>query len=413
MRLKLTILFLVVAFLLSCGNDGTGKSDGDDTRPGSDSAIIEIADSSSDDGESGSDIDTHDTEGKNGEDNTLAEQDADVKSDGDITWQEVLEQHFDIVETFDQLQDWTGQNVNGQDRVRENLPKKQDGSDSIWDFYDYWTTEQTISENWIGFHSAENVWRGRGKSLLMDIDNTYSKKGPARFGFYFGTPDGGTPNAYSREGSPDSGYDEVYYFYMLKFPHDEFPKDENGAYKYFDYQKLNVLASGFRSVSDPVSDSKAYGPSNTHPVISFCSNYCGENAMNNITVKLNYFKFPEGEIVHDSFWPTDGGLNEFIANEEWFGLEFYTKRGTPGVADGQIKIWLYDKDGNVDEILNVEEFMTMVESWNYKYNKFFFGGNLSYHSEVEAQNLDTSYFVDDFIMDDARIGPKYFSLYRQ
>ena len=44
------------------------------------------------------------------------------------TWQETLEQTFDIVETFDELQDWKGSTLNGQDYLKENQVKKSDGS---------------------------------------------------------------------------------------------------------------------------------------------------------------------------------------------------------------------------------------------------------------------------------------------
>ncbi len=59
-----------------------------------------------------------------------------------LTWQQVLQQAgFDIVETFDQLQDWTpgGQwySAAGCSRCASNstLPKKLDGGNSIWGFW--------------------------------------------------------------------------------------------------------------------------------------------------------------------------------------------------------------------------------------------------------------------------------------
>ena len=54
------------------------------------------------------------------------------------TWQDQLESRFDVVDTFDELQDWTpgGQWYSGAggetSASNKNLPKKIDGTDSIW-----------------------------------------------------------------------------------------------------------------------------------------------------------------------------------------------------------------------------------------------------------------------------------------
>ncbi len=49
------------------------------------------------------------------------------------TWQRTLEDSFDIVETFDQLQDWTGSGSgNVFSPTGDGMPKKLDGSDSVW-----------------------------------------------------------------------------------------------------------------------------------------------------------------------------------------------------------------------------------------------------------------------------------------
>lgn len=123
-------------------------------------------------------------------------------------WQSVLEKHFDIVCTFDDLQDWTGVN-SGIDNKLANQPKKFDNSNSIWLAY-----ERAASASvgpWIGNHGSDYVWRG-SKSLRMSFENFAGgldcQYGPQMMEAYFG------------DGNNTSGKSTVYVFYMLKFHHD-------------------------------------------------------------------------------------------------------------------------------------------------------------------------------------------------
>ncbi|EKD58454.1 MAG: hypothetical protein ACD_56C00119G0001, partial [uncultured bacterium] len=56
-------------------------------------------------------------------------------------WQQTLESNFDIVETFDNLQDWSANGLfpsgTGSATVYDHslLPKKLDGSDGQWDYW--------------------------------------------------------------------------------------------------------------------------------------------------------------------------------------------------------------------------------------------------------------------------------------
>lgn len=53
------------------------------------------------------------------------------------TWQETLEGQFDIVDTFDELQDWNGtKTMDVYDK--NNMPLKNDSSLSMWSYYSYW-----------------------------------------------------------------------------------------------------------------------------------------------------------------------------------------------------------------------------------------------------------------------------------
>jgi len=124
------------------------------------------------------------------------------------TWQETLEQHFDIVETLDNLQDWHGTQHTLQNGEVQNyadpddFPKHLDGSNSIWCMYskydDYISGEE---ENWISDFGAGTRIGETGKSAIVDLSNT---RGPSRMAVYFGS------------GSSDSGYDDLYIFSMVK-----------------------------------------------------------------------------------------------------------------------------------------------------------------------------------------------------
>jgi hypothetical protein len=113
-------------------------------------------------------------------------------------WQEDLETQFDIVETFDGLQDWRGVNdLYGYDTNKSHMPKKIDGSNFIWDFHDEWFYVDN-NVDWIKFHGVDKVRQGVGKSLRMHLGKTGSAstsdpnpRGSSHSGLYFGSD---TPN---------------------------------------------------------------------------------------------------------------------------------------------------------------------------------------------------------------------------
>ena len=81
-------------------------------------------------------------------------------------WRDTLRSNFDIVETFDTLQDWTVDGVYGYSTSSSTLPKESNGDSSIFDFFSYWS-HTTSSYDWIADHGASNVWQGTGKSLRL------------------------------------------------------------------------------------------------------------------------------------------------------------------------------------------------------------------------------------------------------
>ena len=81
--------------------------------------------------------------------------------------QQVLQDNFDIVSTFDELQDWSGT----PDTVGHwdyGLPVKIDGTPSVWSYYSYWASTPLESrKKWIGNHGSEYTLGE--KSLAIDI----------------------------------------------------------------------------------------------------------------------------------------------------------------------------------------------------------------------------------------------------
>lgn len=333
-------------------------------------------------------------------------------------WQSTLEAAgFDIVETFDQLQDWQPAYARGTISDQTNMPKKLDGSPSIWNAYSYWPTVASPSA-WIKDHGAANVWQGTGKSMIFDMEmnDTTANLGPGRLKTYFGSDTADQISPYTNSGIEESGYrGDVYIFEMIKLPSDMFPKTD-GVNKYYSYFKFHVLATGKTNVDD-CTEGRAdceYGASNIHTLF-----FTGSSYDNKQRFKLEYYSdadWADLNLPVDGFqmWkPTTSvaNLDGYIDSEAWFGLEVHVHRGDPGVANGYQEYWLYDSNGTEHYVGRVPaDYMMMTASHDWGFNYFFQGGNISFQTDVVAQSLTTTYYVDDIIINDTRIGPTYFGL---
>lgn len=318
-------------------------------------------------------------------------------ADWETSLKEALPQ-AEVVETFDNLQDWSPAFApNG--RSTSGLPLEQDGSASMWDLWDYWSAQAPLNTPWIGNH-GENSWSG--KSLRLDLSQgTSAKSGPSRFGLYFGSLQQDGIDPYSTNGIVESGYrDDIHIFYMAKFPANAFPKDENG-FVYFGYYKFNTCSLGFVSASEAQEGSDDYGAANIHPHIQ-----TGASVSNHLRLTLRY--------ASDADWPGvleystvsgAGELDNFVDDSEWFGVEFHIHRGTPGMTNGYQEIWVYDKEGNAFYAGKSADTMLVPAGKDWGFNRFWFGGNLSF----DTTNLDPTYYVDDFVVSRERIGPSYFA----
>ena len=363
-----------------------------------------------------------------------------VAGSANADWQSDLEAQFDIVETFDGLSDWPfsyGFAFGiGADSTVSHQPQKIGGAVSIWDSFDYQAYPDPTAD-FIKDHGAANVWRGSGKSLKMDMDqdSATANVGPSRLRAYIGGATGGSIDAYAAAGAANSGYTaDVYVFEMIKIPSNIFPRTGE-TYDYFSYFKWFVFATGKTGVNDcdtyPCVETERtrceYGVSNAHTMLTV-------NTTGKPHFKLEYYsdadKYTDQGYCNYTGWatlllPQQGGVGDDFqiwipTNAEsdltnyipdWFGLETHIHRGTPGVSDGYQEYWLYSSTGVVAYVGRVPtDYMMVPDGEALGFNYFFQGGNISYQPAVDSQGLDVSYYVDDIIIDNARIGPTYFGM---
>jgi hypothetical protein len=305
------------------------------------------------------------------------------------SWQDKLSQYFDIVETFDNLQDWTG-TLYGDVTTKSDMPKKSDGSASLWGYYSNWNN--TSSGKWIGDHGSAYDWRGSGKSLIIDYAGN---KGPSRLALYAGN------------GNPSSGYSECYIFYMAKYPKAFFPMS-GSSFKYYGYLKLFDLGAGFRDVWNWGTTSEQSSCSEIQ-----CSNVYGHN----YTITSFY---PDGgnlwskacirtgssDSWNDIIYSSAADASGPVLADQWLGIEYHFKKSQPsGASNGVIETWTYDQNGKVighDSFTGV----TFDGSYNHNYNKLNLGGNRS----AEFDGTSGTAYIDDCIIDNNRIGTTYFNL---
>jgi hypothetical protein len=316
-------------------------------------------------------------------------------------WQVLLEEHFDIVETFDQLQDWapTLKARAGNVQNQNIMPKKLDGSPSIWNSFDYWGSEPIKDMTWIGNHGVGNAWRS-SKSLCIDLGNEF---GPPRLRTFFGSNEPDEINPFGNYGIVESGYRrDVFFFYMVKYPPGAFPLKEGGGYDWFLY-KFHVLASGFTSSGSVQEGNLAYGATNLHTQLSPRSG--------GITPQLRHESEARWDVSRGYQWfpsdnvKPDGFIDAKIESNNWWGVEVRFHSGTPGVSDAFYEFWSYDPDGTAYYGGKSPLFMAMPAEKDWGYTLFFFGGNRKYFDDNPSH-----YWVDDFIIHGDRIGPTYFAL---
>ena len=336
-------------------------------------------------------------------------------------WQDTLEAHFDIVETFDQLQDWYGTIPGGvvtELTNPEDMPKKLDGSSSMWGLYSqYYDGPNQHLDNWIGDHGSEYNWRSNKSAcinyppLYCDINvDDVKGYGSERLGTYFG------------DGTPESGYHDIHVFFMMKF-HAGFWALKEGSSNEFVWPpniKVFTCLTGFEDVRN------------------YAEHCCASNLQHEYGVNYTIYHAGGGGsstpeklyYAHDDRIPSWNNGNNCWAKEnlrsikmvdcrfdteylahKWVGVEYRQNLGTLGNPDGFVELWLYDEEGNQIGYYNSGPLL-MQTQFAYNYNKMVFGGNYQCFGDTECPG-ETRWYFDDLIVDDQRIGPQYYNLLNQ
>jgi len=343
------------------------------------------------------------------------------------TWQATLDENFDIADTFDQLRDWYGTIPGGvvseQDHP-EDMPKKLDGSTSIWGIYSqYYTGPNQHLDNWIGDHGSGYRWKTGAKNacinyppLYCEIDvDTVKGYGSERLGTYFG------------DGTPTSGYGDIYVFFMLKFRAGFWALADGTTdqFKYPPVIKMFDCVSGFDTAYDwhdtacQPNTQHEYGTNLTlwnasggglsrPKYLYFLENSSYTDDYNAVDECWNYMHHPDRYSL--AYYP-DAMFNAQYLAGQWIGVEYHLNSGTVNTADGTVEFWLYDENGNQFSSYSANNVM-LKRVLDYKYNKIVFGGNYQCAGDATCPG-ETRWYFDDFIVDDKRIGPKYFGLARQ
>ena len=342
-------------------------------------------------------------------------------------WQSVLENNFDIVSTFDDLEDWIGSRPSNSVDIEtypNEFPQKINGGNSIWKYY-YASEAPNPNYKWIANHGSDNVWRGTGKSAVIDYNDGVDgiKRGPQRLAFKIGD-------------NPSDGYDEVYLFFMTKWFKDffKFEEDKPDSFAWQDFLKTLDVSSGFKTVRHFGTDEEynwlSANGANTQglneyglnaQVYNFLSLRTSPNRTNIVLATiLTTDKERKTHYEDNVFQLRDTDVGTSILNNEWFGIEYRIKSSDPhGTANGEIEVWIYDKNGNVTSHELLTEVVTLEDGntpFNHKWNKFVWGGNRyagSYCGSgdplCQFGTIDHFYF-DDVIAHGNRIGVKYFEL---
>lgn len=343
-------------------------------------------------------------------------------------WQNILENNFDIVETFDQLQNWHGET--GYIYEINKMPKHLDSSNSIWEYY---SNDTPYKDDWIKNHqeytwtngNAENGYEYKGntyhKSLCINYNNFVGGidgYGPSRLGTFFGNG-----------ASSKSGYNKIHVFFMTKFRPGFFAlkPDNSNEYAHVGTLKFFDICSGF-------TDIDYWGDSHEHDMTCNKGQYRREYGLNFSVINLKgggdsfpnslyFYEYPQVASNDTGCWKYAANASHRLMDDKtdtfeniyestkWIGVEIALNLGSVNSANGSIELWLYDENGN--EFANfTKKNLKKLVNFDHLINKIVLGGNRfgSGYGEDEGDSNENRYYVDDFIIDDNKIGDTYFSI---
>ncbi|HBO16740.1 MAG: hypothetical protein UR69_C0001G0295 [Candidatus Moranbacteria bacterium GW2011_GWE2_35_2-] len=362
-----------------------------------------------------------------------------------------VEYGFDLMETFDDIQDWSGKDgLLGQahDGISHSTyPKRLDGSNTPFNFYDYWVIGVDPVNDWIQDHRNHGgkIWdpteKGVGKSYAIDFTGEY---GTSRFGTYFGSADGAI-------GDKTHGYRDMYVFYMIYTPKEMWPRcigvddnsncggvaaDCNGGshcgywndadgdgYEYV-LMKHQTVAHGF---IEPWIHWEGSGSGHDPEYVGANSSYGWMPNVSHFIPRSGYPQLIWGDISSylDNCNPqchpaSSEDVGDQVAGwpgvevpvDQWVGLEVRYKLNDRGMNNGIKDMWYYDTDGTEHHI-GAKNDLFLQSTYHYdaddKYNAFYLGGNVS-DTYKWGPGMKSEFYVDDLVINGSRIGPTYFSL---
>lgn len=351
------------------------------------------------------------------------------------SWQKFLGTHFDIVETFDSYEDWTVEAKN--DRCGKGMP----GS-NLFKRVCAWNRKQGLcgKPRPVAITDHGKSKRVTGKSFRLSHAGNGNRCGEANGVLVF----------FGKKGDQDSGYMELFLFFRAYLPatlfptyhwddinHTKYCMDDNSKskpvvchvkgkdYAYTDSWKWIAFSLGFSNAGTFGQNIRAsggsgncrYGIDEIHSHIK-----CMKRDKYHLTIGLMKVGRSKGNLI-----PYLGKLCAF---------EFRLKRETSiNSKNGEAQIWIYDEDGNCEEILNRKGINFIdpkarclrenpgVDVTNMKFNRLqiegnkrvpkhrnFSCGNVYDHQGNITGEMECEWYLDDFIINDKRVGLRYFKL---
>lgn len=342
------------------------------------------------------------------------------------TFQEKLEKNgFDIVETFDNLQDWVGAKRGGYSMDPADLPKTLDGGQSNWTSYSCFNpTDPPEGWSWIGNH-GEGFSYSSQKSLCVRY-NVPHGTGPDRMAMivYPKEQENVTP-AYR-------GYKVIHVFFMVRFHPGFFqgtPAQDEPKYLYCPVMKFLDITPGFRdsnnwgTVEEQQTACDQEQIRNIYGIQGTLFNIQVDSSLKNQYVKelhsigmyrgepenCYYYSNPTENVMYDALVATlnKGGVG-VSAEDEWVGMEFILDTGDKDTANGSTEIRVYNQRGIMTASQKFENQLNL-SFFQHKYNKIEFGGN-RFDNQYQACSNENRFYIDDVIVDESDIADKYFSL---
>ena len=335
-------------------------------------------------------------------------------------WQALLETHFDIVSTFDNIEDWQG--LTGYHYDMETMPKTVDGKSSIWNYY---TNDTPSVDDWIKDHGNDYRLGPDGKSLCINYNNFVGGidgYGPSRLGTTFSN------------GNPQNGYKKMYLFFMIKFRNDFFVQKSKTTFNWVGVLKLVDFLSGFKEpgvwgtdaernlVCNDVFSFHEYGLQGN--IINVYGG--GDSTPNNlffITTAWNaYFdkerncwgskKYFDGLFLTSNASPAN--IEELYFKNSWIGIEYMIDIGTVNSSNASMGVKIYDENGVQAGGFSVSGFQ-FLNYFDHKLNRVTIGGNRfgAGYEKDPGDSDENRFYLDDFIIDDKPIADTYFDLLKK